>query len=71
MKAVVYEEYAPDDDFKRILQVKDVEEPKPKPNEVVFQVKAAALNYNDIWGMRGIPYRWCCPTFQALTQPVK
>jgi hypothetical protein len=32
MKAVVYEEYAPDDDFKRILQVKDVEDPKPKPN---------------------------------------
>ena len=29
MKAVVYEEYAPDDDFKRILQVKDVEDPKP------------------------------------------
>jgi NADPH:quinone reductase-like Zn-dependent oxidoreductase len=55
MKAVVYEEYAPDDDFKRILQVKDVEDPKPKPNEVVFQVKAAALNYNDIWGMRGNP----------------
>jgi NADPH:quinone reductase-like Zn-dependent oxidoreductase len=55
MKAVVYEEYAPDDDFKRILQVKDVEDPKPKPNDVVFQVKAAALNYNDIWGMRGVP----------------
>jgi hypothetical protein len=33
MKAVVYEEYAPDDDFKRILQVKDVEDPKPKPNK--------------------------------------
>ncbi|UCG14653.1 MAG: zinc-binding dehydrogenase [Deltaproteobacteria bacterium] len=55
MKAVVYEEYAPDDDFKRILTVKDVEEPKPKPDEVVFAVKAAALNYNDIWGMRGTP----------------
>ncbi|MBI3842366.1 MAG: zinc-binding dehydrogenase [Thaumarchaeota archaeon] len=55
MKAVVYEEYAPDDNFKKILKVKDIAEPKPKPDEVVFKVKAAALNYNDIWGMRGQP----------------
>jgi alcohol dehydrogenase len=55
MKAIVYEEYASDDDYKKILKVKDVKEPKPKSNEVVFQVKAAALNYNDIWGMRGVP----------------
>ena len=55
MKAVVYEKYAPNDDFKSILKVKDVDEPKPKSNEVVFKVKAAALNYNDIWGMRGVP----------------
>ncbi|HII36103.1 MAG TPA: zinc-binding dehydrogenase [Nitrosopumilaceae archaeon] len=55
MKAVVYEEYAPDDNYKRILKVKDISEPKPKPDEVVFKVKAAALNYNDIWGMRGQP----------------
>ncbi len=55
MKAVVFEEYAPDDNYKRILKVKDISEPKPKPDEVVFKVKAAALNYNDIWGMRGQP----------------
>ena len=55
MKGVVYEEYSPEDDFKKILKVKDVDDPKPKPNEVVFNVKAAALNYNDIWGMRGQP----------------
>jgi len=55
MKAVVYEKYAPNDDYKSILQVKEVPDPKPKPNEVVFKVKAAALNYNDIWGMRGQP----------------
>lgn len=55
MKAVVYEEYAPDDNYKRILKIKDISEPKPKPDEVVFKVKAAALNYNDIWGMRGQP----------------
>lgn len=55
MKAVVYDEYAPDDNYKKILKVKEVDDPKPKPNEVVFKVKAAALNYNDIWGMRGQP----------------
>ena len=59
MKALVYEEYckkttegAPDDDYKKILQVKEIDDPKPKPDEVVFKVKAAALNFNDLWGMR-------------------
>ena len=55
MKALVFEEYAPEDDYKKILKVKDVDDPKPKPDQVVFKVKAAALNYNDIWGMRGKP----------------
>ena len=55
MKGLVYEEYAPDDDFGRILKVKDVDDPKPKADEVVFKVRSAALNYNDIWGMRGQP----------------
>ncbi len=55
MKALVYEEYAPDNDFERILKIKDIDEPKPKSNEVVFKVKAAALNYDDIWAMRGKP----------------
>ena len=55
MKAVVYTEYAPDDNFAKILKVQDIDEPKPKADEVVFNVKAAALNYNDIWGMRGQP----------------
>lgn len=55
MKAVVYEEYAPDDNYKKILKVKDVDDPKPKANEIVLKLKASALNYNDIWGMRGQP----------------
>ena len=55
MKGLVYEDYATDDDYKKILKVKDVDDPKPKPDEVVFKVKVAALNYNDIWGMRGNP----------------
>jgi NADPH:quinone reductase-like Zn-dependent oxidoreductase len=55
MKGVVYEEYAPDDNFAKILKVKEISDPKPKADEVVFKVRAAALNYNDIWGMRGSP----------------
>ncbi len=55
MKALVYENYAPDDDYTKILKIKEVPDPKPKPNEVVFKVNVAGLNYNDIWGMRGKP----------------
>ncbi|MBM2851778.1 MAG: Alcohol dehydrogenase zinc-binding domain protein [Candidatus Nitrosotenuis sp.] len=55
MKALVYEKYAPDDDYKKILKIKDIPEPKPKSNEVVFKVKVAGLNHDDIWGMRGKP----------------
>jgi len=55
VKALVFEEYAKNDDFDKILKIKEIEEPKPKSNEVVFKVKATALNYDDIWGMRGKP----------------
>ena len=55
MKALVYDEYSTDDDFSKILKIKDIPSPVPKPDEVVFKVKAAALNYDDIWGMRGKP----------------
>lgn len=55
MKALVYDEYAPDDDYKKILKIKDIPEPKPKSNEVVFKVMFAGLNHDDIWGMRGKP----------------
>lgn len=55
MKALVYEEYAPDDDYSKILRIKEVPDPIPKPNEVVFKVEFAGLNHDDIWGMRGKP----------------
>ncbi len=55
MKAVVYTEYAPDDNFAKILKVQDIDDPKPKADEVVFEVKSASINFNDIWGMRGNP----------------
>jgi len=55
MRALVYENYAQDDNFESILELRDIPEPVPKPNEVIFRVKAASLNYDDIWGMRGKP----------------
>jgi len=55
VKALVYEEYAQNDDFKKILKIKQVPDPMPKSNEVVFRVKFAGLNYDDIWAMRGKP----------------
>jgi len=55
MKAVVDREYAPDDDYANILKVEDIDDPIPKADEVIFTNKASALNYNDIWGMRGVP----------------
>jgi NADPH:quinone reductase-like Zn-dependent oxidoreductase len=55
MKALVYDEYTIDDNFSKILKIKDIPSPVPKSNEVIFKVKAAALNYDDIWGMRGKP----------------
>ncbi len=55
MKALVYDQYTTTDDFSKILKIKDIPSPKPKSNEVIFKVNAAALNYDDIWGMRGKP----------------
>ncbi len=55
MRALVYEEYAKNDDFAKILKIKEIDEPKPKSHEVIFRVKYAALNYDDIWAMRGKP----------------
>jgi len=55
MKAVVYDEYTPNNDFKKILKLKDIDHPKPKSDEVIIKINTAALNYNDIWGMGGNP----------------
>ncbi len=53
----MYDRYAADDDFASILSVRDVDPPSAGPGEVVFRVKAAALNHDDIWGMRGSPIK--------------
>jgi NADPH:quinone reductase-like Zn-dependent oxidoreductase len=55
MKALVYDEYTIDDDFSKILKIKNLPNPEPRSDEVVFKVMSAGLNYDDIWGMRGKP----------------
>jgi len=53
MKAAVYSRYGPPD---RVIQIKDVETPVPKDNEVLIKVRAASLNPLDWHFMRGTPY---------------
>lgn len=38
-----------------VLQIDDITEPTPKPNEVKIKTKATSLNHMDIWVRQGIP----------------
>ena len=52
MKAAVYSRYgAPD-----VVQIKDVEKPVARDNEVLIRVRAASVNPYDWHFMRGVPY---------------
>ncbi|WP_445613518.1 quinone oxidoreductase family protein [Geobacillus sp. YF-1] len=49
MKAVVIEEFG----GVEVLKLKDIEEPKPKPNEVIIAVSKTSLNFADIKNRTG------------------
>ena len=49
MKAVVCTKYGSPD----VLQLKDIEKPTPKDNEILIKVYAASLNVEDLDFLRG------------------
>jgi NADPH:quinone reductase-like Zn-dependent oxidoreductase len=51
MKAIVYEKYGPPD----VLQLKDVEKPTPKDDQVLIEIHAATLNKGDWYALTGKP----------------
>jgi len=63
MKAVVYTEYGPAD----VLQLREVEQPTPKDNEVLVGIHAASVNYSDWSFVRGKPFM--IRMYQGLPKP--
>ena len=52
MKAIVYQKYGPPD----VLELKEVEKPIPKDNEVLIRVCAATIGISDVMTRKGAPF---------------
>jgi NADPH:quinone reductase-like Zn-dependent oxidoreductase len=53
MKAIVQEKFGSPDD---VLELRDIEKPVVKDDEVLVRVHAASIHIGDWYGMRGVPY---------------
>src|SRR5215813_10290440 len=51
MKAVIFEQHGGPE----VLKFTEVPDPKIKPNEVLVEVRACALNHLDVWVRQGLP----------------